>query len=177
MGPLIKFIGAAVWICLVTLGAVFYSFKTPHALTDPGSPPPLLGGLKYVKANVISVPVFNKASVEGYFLARLVYTADPKELKKLTVPAESLITDQVYSYLYANPEIDFSKREDLDLEAFRNGIRDSINGRIGEQIIHDVIVEQIDFLTREETRDRSARRRNEQADAAAEAAPAPAEHH
>jgi hypothetical protein len=176
LGPLIKFIGAAVWICLVTLAAVFYSFKTPHPHTEADALPPLLGGLKYVKANVISVPVFNKASIEGYFLARLVYTADPQELKKLTVPAESLITDQVYSYLYANPEIDFSKRADLDLDAFKNGIRDSINSRIGQEIIHDVIVEQIDFLTREETRDRSVRRRSEQAAAVDATAPAPAEH-
>ncbi|WP_181257152.1 hypothetical protein [Pseudaminobacter soli (ex Li et al. 2025)] len=174
---MIKFIGAAVWICLVTLGAVFYSFKTPHPQADAASPPPLLGGLKYVKTNVITVPLFNKAaSVEGYFLARLVYTADPKELKKLTVPVDSLITDQVYTYLYANPEIDYSKRDNLDLDAFRNGIRETVNSRIGQEMIHDVIVEQIDFLNRDETRDRAVRRRNEQADAAAATAPDSAEH-
>lgn len=160
MGPLIKFIGAAVWICIVTLGAVFYSFQFSSAKTaDPKALPPLLGGLDYVKTDVISVPVFNKASIDGYFLARLVYTADPKELKKLSVPAQSLIVDQVYTYLYANPEIDFSKRDNFDLDAFRTGVRDSINERVGETIIHEVIIDQIDFLPRDETRDRSGRRR------------------
>ncbi|MEP9372669.1 hypothetical protein [Mesorhizobium sp. KR1-2] len=160
MGSLVKFIGAAVWICIVTLGAVFYSFQFSSAKTaDPKALPPLLGGLNYVKTDVISVPVFSKANIDGYFLARLVYTADPKELKKLTVPAESLIVDQVYTYLYANPQIDFAKRENFDLDAFRNGVRDSINERVGETMIHEVIVEQIDFLPRDETRDRVASRR------------------
>ncbi|PWJ83709.1 hypothetical protein C7441_108101 [Pseudaminobacter salicylatoxidans] len=160
MGPLIKFIGAAVWICIVTLGAVFYSFQTSSAKLEDGALPPLLGGLDYVKTNIITVPVFNEANVEGYFLARLVYTADPSELKKLTVPAESLITDQVYSYLYANPQIDFANRAKFDLDAFRNGIRDSINARVEQKLIHEVIIDQIDFLTRDETRGKSIPRRD-----------------
>lgn len=158
-GPLIKFVGAAVWICLATLGAVFFSFQNPATKPNPEGPPPLLGGMDYIKTNVITVPVFSKTGVEGYFLARLVYTADPKQLKKLTIPAESLITDQIYTYLYANPDIDFSKRESLDLDAFRSGIRDSINTRVGEKMIAEVIIDQIDFLSREETRDKSVRRR------------------
>lgn len=160
MGPLIKFAGAAVWICIATLGAVFFSFQFSSAKTaDPNALPPLLGGLDYIKTDVISVPVFNKASIDGYFLARLVYTADPKELKKLTIPAQSLIVDEVYTYLYANPQIDFSRRENFDLDAFRHGVRDSINARVGEKMIDEVIIEQIDFLPRDETRDRSNRRR------------------
>jgi len=158
VGPLIKFIGAAVWICIATLGAVFYSFQTSGAKPEADALPPLMGGLKYVQTNIITVPVFNKANVEGYFLARLVYTADPRELKKLTVPAESLITDQVYSYLYANPQIDFSNRASFDLDAFRNGVRDSINARVEQKLIHEVIIDQIDFLTREETRSKTSSR-------------------
>lgn len=167
MGPLIKFVGAAVWICIVTLGAVFYSFQVSSAKTDADALPPLLGGLDYIRTEVISVPVFSKASIDGYFLARLVYTADQKQLKKLSIPAESLIIDQVYTYLYANTQIDFSKRDSFDLDTFRNGIRDSINERVGDQLIHEVIIEQIDFLPRDETRDKASRRRE-----ALQAAPA-----
>ena len=55
---MIKFIAAAIWICAATLGAVFYSFQMSAAkpATEEAAKP-LLGGLDYVKTDVISVPV------------------------------------------------------------------------------------------------------------------------
>jgi hypothetical protein len=159
---LIKFIGAAAWICIVTLAAVFYAFQSSAGKPEADAKPALFGGLDYVRTDVISVPIVNRATVDGYFLTRLVYTVEPGHAGKLSVPVESLITDQVYTYLYANPQIDFSKREELDLDVFRNGIRDSINTRVGEKLVHEVIIEQIDFLSRAETRDNTVRYREAQ---------------
>lgn len=157
---MIKFIAAAVWICAATLGAVFFSFQMSAA--KPASEEasnPLLGGLDYVKTDVISVPVVRDATVGGYFLTKLVYTVDPLVLAKLSIPADSLIVDQVYSYLYGSPQIDFSRTTELDLDAFRSGVRDAINKRIGEQLVHEVMVEQIDYLSKDEIRDNALRRR------------------
>ena len=108
---------------------------------------------------MLSVPVLKHGGIVGYFLTRLVYTVDPVEIKKLSVPAPTLINDQVYTYLFTNPNIDFSQIETLDLDAFRNGLRDSINKRIGEDMIHDIMIEQIDFLSKQEIRDNALRRR------------------
>lgn len=159
---MIKFIGAAAWICIVTLAAVFYAFQSSAGKSQGDDKPALFGGLDYVRTDVISVPIVNRATVDGYFLTRLVYTVEPDHAGKLSVPVESLLTDQVYTYLYANPEIDFSKREELDLDGFRNGIRDSINERIGDKLVHEVIIEQIDFLSRAEIRDNVVRYREAQ---------------
>ena len=91
------------------------------------------------------------------------------------------LTDQVYTFLYANPDIDFTQIETIDLDGFRNNLRDSINKRVGEEMIHDVMVEQIDFLSKQEIRDNTIRRRTgpeepkaekAQADHAAEEKPA-----
>jgi flagellar basal body-associated protein FliL len=156
----IKFIGAAVWICIATLGAVFFAFQSSEAKTDTDASSALLGGLDYIKTDVISVPVLSKAGVDGYFLARLVYTVKPEQMKKLSIPADSLIADQVYTYLFANKQIDFSERANFDLDTFRNGIRDSVNTRVGEDLIREVIVEQIDFISKAEIRDDTVRRRD-----------------
>ncbi|MDQ6433705.1 hypothetical protein RB623_06530 [Mesorhizobium sp. LHD-90] len=157
---MIKFVLAALWICAATLGAVFYSFQSAGTKSDaPAQEASLMGGLDYVKTDVISVPLIRNASVEGYFLARLVYTVDPRELRKLTVPADALITDVVYSYVYSTPALDFSKTPALDLDAFRAGIRDGINKRVKQQLVEDVLVEQVDYLTKEEIRDNAVKRR------------------
>lgn len=167
---MIKFIAAGLWLCAVTIGAVVYSFQMSGEKA-PEPEPALLGGLDYVKTDVLSVPVLKQGGVVGYFLTRLVYTVEPEKMKKLTVPADVLFSDELYSYLFANPAIDFTDSSALDIDALRNGVRERINARIGEELIHDVMIDQIDFLSKEEIRNNSVRRR---ATAAEEAKPEPA---
>ena len=156
---MIKFVAAAIWLCAVTIGAVFYSFQNASAKIDAPAPPPLLGGLDYIKTDIVSVPVLKDGHVNGYFLTRLVYTVEPEKAAKLSVPAEALIVDQVYSYIYGNPDLDFINHETLDLDAFRVGIRSKINEKVGEDLVHEVLIEQVDFLSKDEIRDNTIRRR------------------
>jgi hypothetical protein len=74
------------------------------------------------------------------------------------VPADTLFADELYTYLFSNPAIDFTQVKTLDLEAFRNGVRDAINKRVGDELIHDVMVEQIDYLSKDEIRDNAMTR-------------------
>lgn len=156
---MIKFIAAAIWICIATVGAVFYSFQVAGERGADQPPKPMLGGLDYVKTDIISVPLIRNSVVEGYFLTNLVYTVDPAQIKKLSIPAPALITDQVYSYIYQNPQIDVTKVQALDVDAFRKNIRDTINARVGEDLIHEVLIDQINFLSNDEIRNNSIRRR------------------
>jgi len=180
---MIKFIAAALWICAVTLGAVFYSFQAAGERGVGETPKPMLGGLDYVKTDMISVPLLRNGIIDGYFLTKLVYTVEPAEIKKLSIPAQALMTDQVYSYLYANPQIDFTKKESIDLDACRKSIRDTINTRVGVELVHEVLIDQVNFLSKDEIRDNALRRRKNAGDTATamtkafEPAPAAAPEH
>jgi flagellar basal body-associated protein FliL len=169
---MIKFIVAGLWLCAVTIGAVFYSFSTSSTSAAPEPEPALLGGLDYVKTEVLSVPVLKKGGIVGYFLARFVYTVDPKKMQKLSAPANALIADELYTYLFSNPNIDFTEVASLDIDAMRAGVRDAINKRVGEEFVHDVIIEQIDFLSKEQIRDNTIRRRTGGSDSGKKAAKA-----
>jgi hypothetical protein len=155
---MIKFIVAGLWLCAVTIGAVIYSFQSSIATATAEPPAPLLGGLDYLATPVVSVPVLAKGGVAGYFLTKLVYTVEPEKLRKLSAPADVMIADELYTYLYSNPTINFTEVEKLDLDALRKGVREAINRRVGDELIHDVMVEQIDFLTKSEIRDNARRR-------------------
>ncbi|AZO28085.1 MULTISPECIES: hypothetical protein [Mesorhizobium] len=165
---MIKFIAAALWICAATLGAVFYSFQAAGERGVGEPPKPMLGGLDYVKTDIISVPLIRGAKIDGYFLTKLVYTVEPDQIKKLSIPAPALITDQVYSYLYSNPQIDFTKKETIDLDAFRKAIRDTVNARVGVELVHDVLIDQVNFLSKDEIRDNAIRRRKNAGETAQE---------
>lgn len=174
---MIKFIVAALWICGAALGAVYFAFQQsaakPEAATAEPAPP-LLGGLDYVRTEIMSVPVLRDSQIRGYFLARLVYTIEAKKLAAFSVPAEALIVDEVYSYIYGNPQVEFSNIKSFDTDAFRNGIKDALNKRVGEPVFHDVVIEQLDYLTKEEIRDNSMRRRMAANDKKAKAEKKPA---
>ncbi|QPC91059.1 hypothetical protein [Mesorhizobium sp. INR15] len=154
-----KVIAIAIWVCAATLGAVFYSFQATGQRGVGETPKPMLGGLDYVKTDVISVPLIHDAKIDGYFLTKLVYTVEPEQIKKLSIPADALITDEVYSYLYAHPQIDFTKKDTIDLDAFRAAIRDTINTRVGITLVHEVLIDQVNFLAKDEIRDNWLRRR------------------
>ncbi len=130
----------------------------------------MMGGLDYVKTEVISVPLIRDGRIDGYFLARLVYTVEPAKLAALSVPAQALLIDEIYSYIYGNTDLDFRKHETIDLERFRLGVRDAINKRVGDTLVHEVLIEQVDFLTKDEIRDNTIRRRQAAGETAREMA-------
>lgn len=162
---MIKFLAAAIWICAVTVGAVFYSFQAAGARGDGEAAKPLLGGLDYVKTDMISVPLIRDSKIGGYFLSKLVYTVEPDQMKKLSIPAEALITDAVYTYLYSHPQVDFANKATIDLDAFRASVRDAVNKRVGAQLVSEVLIDQVDFLSKDEIRDNALRRRKDAATA------------
>ncbi len=167
---MIKFVVAALWICAVTVGAVFYSFQAAGERKDD-PPKPLLGGLDYISTNMMSVPIIRNSAIQGYFVAKLVYTVEPAELAKLSVPALSLITDEVYTYLYANPQIDLTQRPTIDLDQFRKTVRDAINARVGSNLVHEILIDQMRYLSQDDIRDNAIKRRRNTAAAAQEQAP------
>ncbi|MET0169740.1 MAG: hypothetical protein ABW191_05110 [Aliihoeflea sp.] len=156
---MLKLAAAAIWIAAATAGSVFYAFQQASTVeaAAPAGEPTAFGGLDYVRLNVVSVPQMKNGEVSGYFLARLVFTAPAERLKQLVVPADAMLTDAVYSKLYADPSIDFSRVDTLDLPAFRAGLRDAVNEKIGENLVTEVLIEQVDFLSKADIRRASFR--------------------
>ncbi|MCR4264816.1 hypothetical protein [Nitratireductor sp. ZSWI3] len=161
---MIKFILAAIWICAVSVGTVLYSFQFSQARSSAAPPPAFFGGLDHISTDMISVPVVRDGDVDGYFLTRLSYSIDSKKLKALTMPVSVVLVDEIYSYLYANPLIDYSRAGGFDVGgfdvgAFRDGLREAINARVGSKLVHDVFIEQADYLSKSEIRANTPQRR------------------
>jgi len=150
---MIKLIVTGIWVCVVALGAVFLSIEmatrkdTPAEVTsDPNA------GVEKLRGEITSIPVISKGVVHGYFLTRLSYTVDPKKLAASLVPVPELVTDVLYSELVGNRLIDFPNIEKFDLDGFRKNVLAALNTRLGDDAFKEVIVEQIDFLSKDEIR-------------------------
>jgi hypothetical protein len=149
---MIKLLATGVWICAVALASVYFSVQTANKKESAETDPPMFGGLETVRGEVTSIPVISGGAVKGYFLTRLSYTIDPSKAGLMTIPVPDLVTDALYTALVGEQLIDFPNMAQFDLEGFKARIRDSINERLGDKVFHDVIVEQIDYLSKEDIR-------------------------
>jgi hypothetical protein len=149
---MIKLLVTGVWICGVALASVYFSVQLANKDVNKEPDPAMFGGLETIVGEVNSIPVISSGAVQGYFITRLSYTVDPLKAAALTIPVPNLITDALYSALLGEPVINFPDIESFDLVTFKTLILDSLNARVGDTVFHDVIVEQIDFLSKEDIR-------------------------
>lgn len=149
---MIKLLITGIWISGVALASVYFSVQMANRSETAEQKPAMFGGLQSIRGEATSIPVISDGAVQGYFITRLSYTLDPKKAALMTIPANDLITDALYAALVGDKLIDFPEMTGFDLEGFKTHIRETLNERLGDEVFHDVLVEQIDYLSREEIR-------------------------
>jgi hypothetical protein len=144
---MIKLLGIGIWVCLVTLGAGYAVANL--AAGAPPEPPPQANyfeGLDYKKTDTIAVPVIAENAIQGYVLARFVYTIDGKTAASLAVPPDPIILDQAFKSVYSVSNFDFKHPERYDLPALLAELKENVNSKYGKPIVEDMMVDQFDFM-------------------------------
>lgn len=144
---MIKIIAIGIWVCIASLGTSYAvaSYVSNEASAETVEPTYFVG-LDYRKTEGITVPIIAKNAIQGYVIASFVYTVDGEIANKLAVPPDPFILDEAFRAVYTASTFDFEKPEQYDLAALTNAIRDSVNGRYKQEIVHEILIEQFDFL-------------------------------
>ncbi len=145
---MIKLILVGVWICVLTLGSVYFSMQMAAAPRVDEEAAARAAALDLVRGSQATIPVISDGAVKGYFLTRLSYTANRELAAKQPVPMGEMITDELYTLLVGQRMIDVEKIDSFDVDGFRSTIKDGINKRLGAEVIEDVLVEQIDYIAK-----------------------------
>jgi hypothetical protein len=154
---MVKIVIAGVWACLVTLIAVYFSVQmatAPAPVDDGASKKP---ALELVRGETLTVPVFENGSVKGYFLGKFSFMVEKEKAEAVKLSATAMTTDELFTLLVGNKMVDLSKSPSLDLDGFRNTIKADMNKRFGQDMVSEVLVEQLDYLGKEEARDGGAK--------------------
>jgi hypothetical protein len=148
---MIKFVITGVWACVVTLGAVYGSvWMATRPAPDPAAAQK--AQQEYVKGESINIPVLANDQVTGYFLTKISFMMEKDKAKDLKAPLTELTTDELFSLLVGNKMIDVSHLSSFNLPAFRDDIKKNMNERLGGEYIDSVLVEQLDYLSKDEVR-------------------------
>ncbi|MEN9894175.1 MAG: hypothetical protein RIR97_27 [Pseudomonadota bacterium] len=150
---MIKLVGTGIWVCIVTLAAVYASISMANAPPKAEKADEKLE-LEAVKGDLNSIPVFRDGAVIGYFLVKLSYEADKAKLEKAVTPVPVMITDELFTSLVGDKIIDIANTKDFKLDAFKAHIAEVINKRAGEELVHNVNVEQLDYISKDDLANR-----------------------
>lgn len=148
---MIKLIAIGLWVCVASLGS---SYAVVQMQSEPASEEAkeatYFAGLDFRKTSGITVPIIAKNKVQGYVLASFVYTIDGAVAEELSVPPDPFILDEAFRAVYSVSGFDFEKPEQFDLAALTDMIRTSVNDRYKEEVVREVLIEQFDFLPKDQ---------------------------
>ncbi|MDB5551159.1 MAG: hypothetical protein JWL86_1143 [Rhizobium sp.] len=147
---MLKLILTGVWVAVVTLGSVYFSIQMSKAPDPAAEEAKKKAVQELVKGEVVTFPVIAQGRVEGYFLTRTSFITDKTKLAEITLPIPELLTDEMYTELVGDKVIRVSENRNFDLKAFKARVKEALNKKLGSEVVLDVIVEQIDYLSKEE---------------------------
>lgn len=150
---MVKLLMVGLWACLVTLGASYAAVMWQADAPVDAKADEFFGGLDYVKTNPISVPMLSDGEIKGYVIAQFVFTIDGTTLRKLSVPPDVFLIDEAYRAIFASGEkIDFKQLDKYNVEALTKQIAAKVNERFKTDLVKDVLVEQLNYLAKNEVR-------------------------
>ena len=150
---MLKLIITGIWVAAVTLGSVYFSIqmsKAPDPALDEAAKKAVQ---ELVRGEIVTYPVIAQGRVEGYFLARTSFIADKTKLADITLPIPEMLTDEMYTELVGDKVIRVGDNRNFDLRAFKDRVKQALNHKLGAEVVLDVVVEQIDYITKEELQD------------------------
>ncbi|MFD2236337.1 hypothetical protein [Aureimonas populi] len=147
---MIKILLLGLWVAAVSLGSTYVVASVRSGTVAEKEEPTYFAGLDYRRTDAISVPIIAEGNIQGYVLARFVYTIDGQTVATMAVPPDPFVLDEAFRRVYSVSGFDFERPERYDLAALTGDIRVAVNERLGRDVVREVLVEQFDFLPRNE---------------------------
>ncbi len=149
---MLKLVLTGIWVAVVTLGAVYASIQMSKPVDPAEEAAKRKAVQELVRGEMITFPVITNGSVEGYFLTKTSYIVDKNKMADVTLPIPAVLTDEMFTALVGDRVIRVKENHGFDVKEFREKIRKALNARIGTDAVVDVIIEQVDYLSKEDIR-------------------------
>ncbi|MEP2705380.1 MAG: hypothetical protein ABJN98_03710 [Roseibium sp.] len=144
---MIKILLAGIWMSTTMLASGYgtVQYIASQKRLETGEEPSFVG-LDYETVKPVNVPILYEGTLQGYVVAKLVFTADGDTLRKLPVPPHPFLVDEAFRVLYSDENLDFRNLERYDLDGFTQNLREKANARMGQAVVLDVLVEEFNYF-------------------------------
>lgn len=134
------------WACLMTLAAAYGAMvlaAPPKKIETKAS---YFGGVDYVKAPMVGVPIIRGKKLNGYVVAQFVFTIEQKRLDALAVAPGPFLVDAAFRRIYVDATADVNNMKKQDIAQLLKDLKSDVNARYGKPVIKEVLVERMNFL-------------------------------
>lgn len=147
---MLKLVAIGVWVILVTAGATFGSV----ILAKPGIPvaEEQDSGVEELKSEMTSVPIMRNGEVIGYLILQLSFAADRRLLEEQKLDPVPFMVDAAFRVIVGSTDVDFRRLRSKDLDDLTAAIAREANQRIGGDLVRHVLLQQLNFVKREDIR-------------------------
>lgn len=94
--------------------------------------------------------------MNGYFLSRISLRVDKDKMAKIELPATQLMTDELFTLLAGSSMVNIANISTFDPDVFKQRIREGLNKKLGDEVVGDVLIEQLDYLSKADIREQRA---------------------
>jgi hypothetical protein len=140
------------WVCVVTLLSSYGAVVWMTGARAEADEQAYLEGIEYKKVQPLTVPMIKGGQIQGYVVARFVFTADARTLRNISVTPGIFVADEAFRYIYSTDRIDFEKIKKYDIETMTGDIRMNVNKRLNAEIIQDILIEDLNYVHRGDIR-------------------------
>jgi hypothetical protein len=149
---LLKLVGIGVWVILVTAGATYGSvYLVKSGGSETAADEPDLG-VEELKSEMTSVPVLRNGEVIGYLILQLSFGADRRLLEERKLDPLPFMVDAAFRVIFGSTDVDFRRLRSKDLDELTAAIAKEANQRIGSELVRHVLLQQVNFVKREDIR-------------------------
>ena len=134
------------WGCLITLVASYGTMILAAPAKKVETKASYFGGVDYVKAPIVGVPIIRGEELKGYVVAQFVFTIEGKTLESLSVSPGPFLVDAAFQRIYAEATLDVQEMKKPDIKNMLAGLRTDVNKRYGKPVIKEVLIERMNFL-------------------------------
>lgn len=149
---MLKLVGIGVWVILVTAGATYGSvYLVKSGGSETAADEPDLG-VEELKSEMTSVPVLRNGEVIGYLILQLSFGADRRLLEERKLDPLPFMVDAAFRVIFGSTDVDFRRLRSKDLDELTAAIAKEANQRIGSELVRHVLLQQVNFVKREDIR-------------------------
>jgi hypothetical protein len=147
---MMKILAAGLWMSATMLISGYGTTQYITAQKRIGEEEPAFVGLDYETVNPVNVPILSDGILQGYVVVKMVFTADGDTLRRLPVPPHPFLVDEAFRMLYSDETLNFRNLERYDLKTFAAHLKQSTNQRLGQPVVHDVLVEEFNYFDKDD---------------------------
>ncbi len=149
---MIKTLLIGLWVCIVALGSTFFFITMQTQSVSSEAAQKESSAVEFIKTDMVSVPVIKEGKVQGYLVTQISFAVNTAETLKLSFEPTPYLIDVAYRTLYENSDVDFSRLKTQDLSVLTQKIAAAANTKFGSEVVKDVLLNEINYVLRDEVR-------------------------